>query len=404
MKPGAGLEARRRVAGAGRAGSLVIVAAVMIGCGARSGLSSFGDAGGGAPTGATANTAAGNDVAGGGLRGIDSPDPSKDQELPRWQLLAAAGPSARWGHGIAYDESRQRVTIYGGWSDTSETNGHWPLNDTWEWDGKSWSRIADARVDGAFEDGAAPLAWIEFGMTYDSRRQRVVTHGGYTNGNSDNCGAVEPLLSASRATWQWDGVRWQPVTCDGPEAINIELVYDSERDRVVMVGGTVDPPPSRVASKYGTWELNGNNWLRVGDAPSLNAETPSQAVPGYAMAFDQRRAVTVLQVNAQTWEYAGGNWELKSKGGPPEEPFGMMGVRYGSEMVYDAQRQRIVLLVYDETWEWDGERWEKRAVAPSPSRASTHLSYDASQRYVVLFGGDNGDYGYGPLGGTWVYR
>lgn len=404
MKAGAGLMARRLVTGAGRTGPFAVAVAVL-GCGARSSLMTLADAGGGGITIAAAgNAAASNDVSGGGQRAMDAAEPATGVELPRWQLLAAAGPNARWGNGIAYDERRQRVTIYGGWSDTSDTNGHWPLNDTWEWDGNSWSRISNARVDGAFQAGAAPLAWIEFGMTYDSRRERVITHGGYTNGNPDNCGAVDRLLSASRATWQWDGAHWQPVTCDGPEAINIELAYDGARDRVVMIGGVVDPPPSRIGSKYGTWELNGNSWLRVGDAPSLNVANPPLAKPGYAMAFDQRRAVTVLQVNAQTWEYAGTSWELKSKDGPAEEPFGMMGVRYGSEMAYDARRQRIVQLVYDTTWEWDGERWEKRAVAPSPARASTHLTYDAAQGYMLLFGGDNGDYGHGPLDGTWVYR
>ncbi len=350
------------------------------------------------------NATVGNDVAGGGQRAVGSPDPSTGTDLPQWKLLAAAGPRARWGNGIVYDEKRERVTIYGGWSNSAGSDGHWPLNDTWEWDGESWTLMANARSDGTYQVGTAPLAWIEFGMTYDSRRQRVISHGGYTNGNPDNCGAVDPLLSASRATWQWDGSDWQPLTCDGPEAINIELVYDSARDRVVMVGGVVDPPPSRRGSRYGTWELTGDSWLRVGDAPALNTETPPLAVPGYAMAFDPQRAVTVMQVNAQTWEYAGSSWELKSEDGPPEVPFGMMAVRYGSEMAYDAHRQRIVLLVYDATWEWDGKRWQERAVAPSPARASAHLTYDAAQGYVLLFGGDDGDYGHGPLDGTWVYR
>lgn len=406
-KVGGRTGSRRLVAGrASAVGVLAVAVGSVLGCGGRSGLLSLptDSDSGGALAAATGNgTAVGAPI--GGVRGGRRDPSMPPSQLPNWQRVPGAGPNRRWGSGMAYDQARQVLSLFGGWSDlVANEAGTWPLNDTWEWDGHSWSLMANARIDGVLQPGEAPVAWIYFGMTYDPRRRRVITHGGYTNGLADNCGAVDTLLNASRATWQWDGTRWKPLTCDGPEAINIELVYDTARDRVVMVGGVPDPPAYRMGSKYGTWELAGDNWLRVGDAPSLLADDPALTSPGYAMAFDGVRRVTVLQVNGNTWEWDGNSWELKSTEGPREERVGQIGVRFGNEMAYDAQRARSVLLAYDSTWEWDGKRWEERSLAPTPPRTSTHPVYDEAQGYVMLFGGDTGNYGHGPLGDTWVYR
>jgi hypothetical protein len=43
-------------------------------------------------------------------------------------------PCAREGHAMAYDAARMRVVLCGG------ADGSKMLNDTWEWDGQTWTR------------------------------------------------------------------------------------------------------------------------------------------------------------------------------------------------------------------------------------------------------------------------
>jgi hypothetical protein len=53
----------------------------------------------------------------------------------RWaELRIADSPSARGGPALGYDPVRKRVVMYGGF-DSDRNN----LNDTWEWDGESWT-------------------------------------------------------------------------------------------------------------------------------------------------------------------------------------------------------------------------------------------------------------------------
>lgn len=392
-----------RCGGASACRSLAIVGAAVMGfgCGARSDLLELANSGeGGALPTAGGGGTTGGDVATGGNAGRPATSgnagtggnllPGCSPTALGWQLVARTGPSRRWGGGLAYDEARQVATLFGGWTDANG-NSRWLLNDTWEWDGQGWSLIADARIEGEFQVGQAPLAWIEFGMTYDSRRQRVITHGGYTNYQQDNCGAGSNAMS--RATWQWDGARWEPLSCDGPETRSADLAYDSNRDRLVLVGG--------VGAQNGTWELAGSSWSRVADAPSVHG-AGGALLGGYAMAFDAARGVTVLHAEGETFEYGGSSWRLVSTQGP--RAVEGRGLVAGAEMTYDAGRKRIVAIAYDRTWEWDGTTWESPAGAPTPPRFATHPAYDGARGCVLLFGGDAAAQDHRPLGDTWTYR
>ncbi len=49
-------------------------------------------------------------------------------------MKPTTSPRGLWGHAMAYDSARQRVVLFGGYS-----QGH--RADTWEWDGKNWTQI-----------------------------------------------------------------------------------------------------------------------------------------------------------------------------------------------------------------------------------------------------------------------
>jgi hypothetical protein len=56
----------------------------------------------------------------------------------RWTevVMRGATPGPRIGHGMAYDRSRERLVLFGGFDGNSQRRG-----DTWEWDGTRWTDV-----------------------------------------------------------------------------------------------------------------------------------------------------------------------------------------------------------------------------------------------------------------------
>ena len=125
-----------------------------------------------------------------------------------WAQVASTGPSARYGHSMAYDSQRGRTVLFGGSSGGSAT---------WEWDGATWTQVA---TTGPATGGS---------LAYDSQRAKVV------------------LSSGPLGTWEWDGSLWTQVATGGPGNRG-PMVYDSQRGRIVLVDGGSPPPRP-------TWEM-----------------------------------------------------------------------------------------------------------------------------------------------------
>src|SRR6478609_11171120 len=58
-----------------------------------------------------------------------------------WTQKEDIGPSARFGHAMAYDSVRSRTVLFGGTLFAGDLGGD--INDTWEWNGEFWTQIAD---------------------------------------------------------------------------------------------------------------------------------------------------------------------------------------------------------------------------------------------------------------------
>lgn len=123
-----------------------------------------------------------------------------------WTMLASGGPPARCCHDMAYDSDRDRVVLFGGWNGGN-------LGDTWEWDGAAWTQMLPS---------SSPSARWGHRMAYDPVLQRVVLHGGDVDGTE---------------TWFWDGVDWTLVDPNGPDVINHGLDYDATNGRILSFGG-----------------------------------------------------------------------------------------------------------------------------------------------------------------------
>jgi len=166
-----------------------------------------------------------------------------------WTQEDDGGPSARTKHGMDYDSIRDRVVLFGGASVTTQqiqtwvsgglfSSGHYEtqtintwkfLNDTWEYDGTTWTRVGDT----------GPSPRYRFGLVYGA--QTVLLFGGKDAGN------------AFRDTWEWDGVHWTQRQDIGPAARgDLAAAYDSARGHMVIFGGSDTGSPANVFGD--TWE------------------------------------------------------------------------------------------------------------------------------------------------------
>ncbi len=156
-----------------------------------------------------------------------------------WTEMTGAGPPARQGHVMVFDERRGRVVVFGGLGTGPAGQRPPALGDTWEFDGERWKQCS-------VDDG--PMARSGAGAAYDSRRGRVVIFGGVSDSGFVN------------DTWAWDGEAWAKLADTGPEARGMGyMAYDKSRDRIVMFGGRKGYPNGDLND---TWEWDGTGWRR----------------------------------------------------------------------------------------------------------------------------------------------
>ncbi|MBI1851378.1 MAG: IPT/TIG domain-containing protein [Planctomycetes bacterium] len=298
-----------------------------------------------------------------------------------WSPLSpATSPPVRQSHSMAFDSTRGRVVVFGGFDGMG---GY--LNDTWEWDGTNWMQMTPATSPSA-RSGAA--------MEFDAATGRTVLFGG-----ADGAGLMAD-------TWDWDGTTWTPhAPASSPSArASHAMAYDSARQQILLFGGG---DGTNVLSD--TWAWNGSNWL------SLSPATTPMARGGHAMAYDSVRDRVVLvggvgvctftcPYSHETWEWDGTDWSQLS---PVNTPF----ARDQFGIAYDSRRGQTVIFggnfcasfgcfSRDDTWSWDGTDWTQLSPARMPTLRSGHrMVYDSAHNETVLFGGlDNS----GTQNDTWV--
>jgi hypothetical protein len=269
-------------------------------------------------------------------------------------------------HAMAYDSLRKRVLLFGGWYMSGETASFMA------WDGTQWSDLP-----------TGPEPRLRAVMTYDSARDRVVVFGG------------QDYPTIYTDTWEFDGATWTRRATTGPVSNTYnEMVYDRSRGKTVLFDGI----------NVRTWEWDGSQWVQV-------ASTGPTPRTGFALAYDAARHRTVLfggltnnsplTLSAETWEWDGIAWQLRSPASTP-------GPREEHVMAFDEHRGRTLLFggygggsnYFRDTWEWDGVAWVQVSPLGPPYRTSTAAAFDAERQRLVLHGGQTNTY----LGDTWEYR
>lgn len=362
-----------------------------------------------------------------------------------------AAPSPRALAGIAYDEVRGEVVLFGGVGIAEDGTPYTKLSDTWTWDGQTWTRR---------ESPQAPEPRAQAGMVFDRGRGEVLLFGGSGNGTANEC-TLRPMNICIDLdneggqpgdlgdTWVWDGATWTERTpAQAPEArAAMGMGYDPVREHVVLFSGVdvgglhwdtwiwdgatwtevtpedqpgprfspamaFDPAEGKVVMYGGhrityhasdTWGWDGTSWV------SLEEPTPPERVDA-AMAADPVGGGSLLfggigdAYHDDTWRYDG-SWKKLSPEASPVR-------RFDATMATDTEREEIVLFGgrtpgedLGDTWTWNGSSWEDRTpelpdLSP-PARYEAAMAFDETRDEMVLFGGWNT--ALGTLSDTWTW-
>jgi N-acetylneuraminic acid mutarotase len=264
--------------------------------------------------------------------------------------------------------------------------------------GLAFPIVIDPAVESAFwtETAGPPSGRFGHAIVYDSDRDRTVLFGGSTTATLSD-------------TWEYDGgpgLWTQIATTGSPHARSGHaMIYDPTRQKVLLFGGFEDDG-TRLAD---TWEYDGTSstWT-----PILTTGSP-MGRSEHAMVLDSARNKVVMfggEHNialGDTWEYDAPTttWSQVSATGTAPSP------REFHAMAYDSIRSRTVLFAgggsefLNDTYEYDGanKQWTQTtpyspSSGPSPGGYHTMI-YDPSRQRVVVFGPQHGSL----APGTWEY-
>lgn len=126
----------------------------------------------------------------------------------------ATSPPGRYNEAMAYDAANGTVVMFGGVGTSNEP----AYDDTWTWNGTTWTKQAPA---------AHPAPRSDAAMAYDAATGTVVLFGGY--GKSSQLGD----------TWTWNGTTWAKQTSAAHPGVRYDaaMAYDAASGTAVLFGG-----------------------------------------------------------------------------------------------------------------------------------------------------------------------
>ena len=265
---------------------------------------------------------------------------------------------ARTGSSIAYDEKRGQVILFGGDS----------YNDTWTWDGHSWTQLFPASVPPVRSDAS---------MAYDAATGQVILFGG-----------VGTTGTALADTWAWDGANWLPLNpaVSPPARAQASLTYDAAHQRLVLFGGTIMGNQHATPVANDTWTWDGKTWRQQ----NPQASPPARSQASMAYDFASREVLlfggtTGKGVLNDTWAWNGASW---SKLHPSTLP----AARAGAGFAFDSEDAQAVLFGgasaandLSDTWIWNGSNWSQHTTQGGPTGPYAQAVYDAAQHSVIAY-------------------
>jgi hypothetical protein len=282
---------------------------------------------------------------------------------------APAGLTPRGGAAMAFDPAIKKIVLFGG------AGADWPpYNDTWLFDGTSWTPgpIAPAGLSG--RTGAE--------MAYDPGSHRLIMFGG---------SGVAPF----NETWLFNGKVWTQGTTPADMASRqfFGMTYDESLQSVVVAGGSGYPD---------IWIYNGASWMRGPNLPS------DMAKERFGLAYDPQLGGDVYfsglgpaQADTSMWLLQAGQWVRVKDwllAGWPED-------RVDGGIVWNPREGALMLfagILDDFTGGMTGltDTWFFTDIAPQPA-AVTLSPPDADMSTAIKLAVGTVQNGYGPVQATY---
>lgn len=306
------------------------------------------------------------------------------------QLKPILSPSARYGASFSNDSGDGYLVLFGGVSSACTTAGN-VCNDTWRFSGGSWTHLTPA---------TSPAPRSSAGMTYDAKDAYLLLFGGE--------GANGSIWTMLNDTWSFSGGTWTQLapSTTPPEPVADGLAYDY-RDGYAVYTQLCRNLTNDYSGEV-VWKFLGGAWGAInGSCSTVSSTWPHQrlgegttydSIDGYFLLYGggglyfSKAGCCNLNDN-DTWSYLSGNWTDRT-GIASFVPTGVW-----SNAAYDAADKSVLLFGgqlqpanstadYNQTWEFKAGSWTQLhpTVSP-PGRLYAGMVYDATDGYVVLFGG-----------------
>ena len=180
----------------------------------------------------------------------------------KWEMIRADGPEPRQSHRLAYNSSNGDVFLFGGSNLESKA-----FNDTWILRDGDWVEI---------ESENNPPARLQHTMSYDSKRNKIVLFGGFSR--------TETGKNVFGDTWEWDSTEGWLLKEDNLQMARDHhaMTYDTKTERTILFGGYNN------GYLGDTWAWDGEKWQELAiEGPSARAGKPG-------FVFDLKKEVVVL--------------------------------------------------------------------------------------------------------------
>lgn len=256
-----------------------------------------------------------------------------------WAQKTPVRPTARTAVSMAYDSVRNVCVLFGGYDGAY-------LQDTWEWNGTTWTQKATGAV-------TKPSIRGYHSMVFDVANNKTFLFGGFDGATKFN------------DCYIWDGSVWvnaTPVT-KPTGRYSAGMAYDLSRNRAVLFGGQAG------GLLQDTWEWDGSAWSEK----ASGAVTKPSNRHSLSLAYDPNNSSVLLfggytgSVNDETWTWNGSVWTQKA-------PATVPAARQKHSIVHDMPNNNVVLfggltaaILLNTTHIWNGSNWVLQAPGTSPT-------------------------------------
>jgi N-acetylneuraminic acid mutarotase len=336
-------------------------------------------------------------------------------------------PGARYGHAMVYDDSSDRIIMFGGANYSSSSSKYLYDNATWSFDlvNSTWSPLATA---------GQPVVRMFHSLALDTTGRALAIFGGITGQYGSQEISDPSVLFLANLSWTTNLPTPYPS-----ERYGSAMAYDPSRGMVYVFGGatgsgtelndtwSLDPSSltwsllSPLTRPIGTpndrlfydkttgglfmhrvWSVSEwleEPWFFDPSVPTWNREHP-EARSAHASGYSTKEDKILVFSGSfgglfnETWKYDPSNnsWERLA---PPQAP----AARAQGRIVYLPDHDRFILFggqtastLLSDTWEFDPKNvtWTRRNPTMSPSPRTGHgMVYDSQSRRVILFGGSS---------------